>query len=391
MQSVAIKNATDCMLISFSEFEKNQEKFNFNEKSVLFFAEFRILMKTKITIKDIANELGISTSTVSRALKDNPKISKETRERVQAFADLYNYKPNTLALKLRNNKTMTIGIIIPEIVHHFFSKVISGVEKIANEKDYNVMVCLSNESYEKEVLNMQMMVDGNVDGLLVSIAKETLEKQDFSHFEALDDYGIPLVLFDRVTDKIACDKVIVDDIGAGYKATQHLIDIGCKRIALLATPDHVNVGALRKIGYEKAFADNLLNLDRSKIIRVNEMSDIDIKEQIESLFNIEEERPDGIVAVNEIYAAHATKIAMEKGMMVPQEIAIIGFTDGLISQFSTPSLSTIVQHGFTMGEIAGDLLLSRIETDSNEPIDYEKKVISTNIKVRNSTLNYKRE
>ncbi|MDJ0646161.1 MAG: LacI family DNA-binding transcriptional regulator [Flavobacteriaceae bacterium] len=348
-------------------------------------------MKTKITIKDIANELGISTSTVSRALKDNPKISKETRERVQAFADLYNYKPNTLALKLRNNKTMTIGIIIPEIVHHFFSKVISGVEKIANEKDYNVMVCLSNESYEKEVLNMQMMVDGNVDGLLVSIAKETLEKQDFSHFEALDDYGIPLVLFDRVTDKIACDKVIVDDIGAGYKATQHLIDIGCKRIALLATPDHVNVGALRKIGYEKAFADNLLNLDRSKIIRVNEMSDIDIKEQIESLFNIEEERPDGIVAVNEIYAAHATKIAMEKGMMVPQEIAIIGFTDGLISQFSTPSLSTIVQHGFTMGEIAGDLLLSRIETDSNEPIDYEKKVISTNIKVRNSTLNYKRE
>ena len=379
------------MLISFSEFEKNQEKFNFNEKSVLFFAEFRILMKTKITIKDIANELGISTSTVSRALKDNPKISKETRERVQAFADLYNYKPNTLALKLRNNKTMTIGIIIPEIVHHFFSKVISGVEKIANEKDYNVMVCLSNESYEKEVLNMQMMVDGNVDGLLVSIAKETLEKQDFSHFEALDDYGIPLVLFDRVTDKIACDKVIVDDIGAGYKATQHLIDIGCKRIALLATPDHVNVGALRKIGYEKAFADNLLNLDRSKIIRVNEMSDIDIKEQIESLFNIEEERPDGIVAVNEIYAAHATKIAMEKGMMVPQEIAIIGFTDGLISQFSTPSLSTIVQHGFTMGEIAGDLLLSRIETDSNEPIDYEKKVISTNIKVRNSTLNYKRE
>lgn len=391
MQSVAIKNATDCMLISFLEFEKNQEKFNFNEKSVLFFAEFRILMKTKITIKDIANELGISTSTVSRALKDNPKISKETRERVQAFADLYNYKPNTLALKLRNNKTMTIGIIIPEIVHHFFSKVISGVEKIANEKDYNVMVCLSNESYEKEVLNMQMMVDGNVDGLLVSIAKETLEKQDFSHFEALDDYGIPLVLFDRVTNKIDCDKVIVDDIGAGYKATQHLIDLGCKRIALLATPDHVNVGALRKIGYEKAFADNFLNLDKSKIIRVNEMSDIDIKGQIESVFNNEEERPDGIVAVNEIYAAHATKIAMEKGMMVPQDIAIIGFTDGLISQFSTPSLSTIVQHGFTMGEIAGELLLSRIETDSDEPIDYEKKVISTNIKVRNSTLNYKRE
>ncbi len=379
------------MLISFLEFEKNQEKFNFNEKSVLFFAEFRILMKTKITIKDIANELGISTSTVSRALKDNPKISKETRERVQAFADLYNYKPNTLALKLRNNKTMTIGIIIPEIVHHFFSKVISGVEKIANEKDYNVMVCLSNESYEKEVLNMQMMVDGNVDGLLVSIAKETLEKQDFSHFEALDDYGIPLVLFDRVTNKIDCDKVIVDDIGAGYKATQHLIDLGCKRIALLATPDHVNVGALRKIGYEKAFADNFLNLDKSKIIRVNEMSDIDIKGQIESVFNNEEERPDGIVAVNEIYAAHATKIAMEKGMMVPQDIAIIGFTDGLISQFSTPSLSTIVQHGFTMGEIAGELLLSRIETDSDEPIDYEKKVISTNIKVRNSTLNYKRE
>lgn len=348
-------------------------------------------MKAKITIKDIANELGISTSTVSRALKDNPKISQETRDKVKAFAELYNYKPNTLALKLRNNKTMTIGIIIPEIVHHFFSKVISGVEKIAIEKDYNVMVCLSNESYEKEVLNMQMLVDGNVDGLLVSIAKETLEKNDFEHFEALKDYGIPLVLFDRVSDEVTCDKVIVDDIGAGYKATQHLINQGCKNIALLSTPDHVIVGALRKIGFEKGLADNSMAVNQATVIKVNERSGEGIKEQIEQLFSDKSNLPDGIVAVNEIYAAQASKTALELGIKVPQEIAIIGFTDGLISEFSNPSLSTVVQHGFTMGEIAGDLLLSRIEEESEVLPDFETRIISTNIKARKSTLDFKKQ
>ena len=156
-------------------------------------------MGSKITLKDIAKELGYSKSTVSKALNDSHEISEETRLKIKAFADFYKYKPNSLALKLRNRKTMVIGVVIPEIVHHFFSRVISGIEKIVNEKGYNVMICLSNESYDKEVLNINMLADGSVDGLLVSIAKETLERNSFDHFSELMNDDIPLVLFDRIS------------------------------------------------------------------------------------------------------------------------------------------------------------------------------------------------
>ena len=338
-------------------------------------------MKSKITIKDIAKELGVSISTVSKALKDSHEISEETRKKIKAFADFYHYKPNSLALKLRNKKTMVIGIVIPEIVHHFFSRVISGIEKIANERGYNVMICLSNESYDKELLNINMLADGSVDGLLVSIAKETLEKNEFGHFNQLIDDGIPFVLFDRVADNLTCDKVLVDDIGGGYKATNHLIDIGCKKIALLTTPDHVNVGADRKIGYERALKENNWEIDDNLIIKINE--NFDIAGQIEMLLN--KNMPDGIFAVNEIYAATAMKILKQKGLHIPQDIAIIGFTDGLISEFSTPPLSTVAQHGFTMGEQAAELLLNRIQREENSENDFERKVISTNLKIRSST------
>jgi len=338
-------------------------------------------VKSKITIKDIAKELGVSISTVSKALKDSHEISEETRKKIKAFADFYHYKPNSLALKLRNKKTMVIGIVIPEIVHHFFSRVISGIEKIANERGYNVMICLSNESYDKELLNINMLADGSVDGLLVSIAKETLEKNEFGHFNQLIDDGIPFVLFDRVADNLTCDKVLVDDIGGGYKATNHLIDIGCKKIALLTTPDHVNVGADRKIGYERALKENNWEIDDNLIIKINE--NFDIAGQIEMLLN--KNMPDGIFAVNEIYAATAMKILKQKGLHIPQDIAIIGFTDGLISEFSTPPLSTVAQHGFTMGEQAAELLLNRIQREENSENDFERKVISTNLKIRSST------
>ncbi len=340
-------------------------------------------MKSKITIKDIAKELGVSISTVSKALKDSHEISEETRKRIKAFADFYHYKPNSLALKLRNKKTMVIGIIIPEIVHHFFSRVISGIEKIANERGYNVMICLSNESYNKELLNINMLADGSVDGLLVSIAKETLEKKEFNHFNQLIDDEIPFVLFDRVTDQIDCDKVLVDDIGGGHKATNHLIDIGCKRIAILTTPDHVNVGTERRIGYERALKENNRKIDNSLVIKINE--DFNIAEQIKKLLDNPDKLPDGIFAVNEIYAATAMKIAREKGLQIPHDIAIIGFTDGLISEFSSPPLSTVAQHGFTMGEQAAELLLNRIQKKENSENSFEIKVISTNLKIRNST------
>jgi LacI family transcriptional regulator len=336
-------------------------------------------MKQKITIKTIAKELGVSTSTVSKALKDSHEISKETKDKIQAYANLYNYKPNSLALQLRNQKTMVIGVILPKIVHHFFSTVIMGIEEGANEKGYHIMVCFSNELYKKEVETLKVLSNGSVDGLIVSIANETLKNKDFKHFTDLVSEEIPLVLFDRVVDEILCDKVVVDDVGAGYKATQHLLEDGRKKIALITTPNHVNVGALRRQGYEKALIESYIKTDKNLIVEVDE--NLNIKKQIEAVFV---ESLDGVFAVNEIYAANAMKIAKEKGLKVPEDLSVIGFTDGLISEYSSPSITTMAQHGFTMGKQAVELLIERIDKES-EIYKPKKIVISSDIKLREST------
>jgi LacI family transcriptional regulator len=338
-------------------------------------------MKSKITLKKIAKEFDVSISTVSKALKDSHEISEEVREKIKAFAKYYHYRPNSLAVNLRNQKTKTIGVIIPQIVHHFFSKVISGIEHIANEKGYNVMICLSNESYEKEVLNMEMLANGVVDGIIVSVAKQTEEKADYTHFKELINNGIPLVLFDRKIDEIKCNKVLVDDFGGGYMAAQHLIDIGCKKVAIVTTPNHVTVGNIRKEGYIKALEDNDIDVNENFIIKVNE--EHSIAEQIKEIFE-HSDLPDGIFAVNEIYAATAVKIAKNRGLNVPDDVAIMGFTDGLISEFSSPQLTTVAQHGFTMGEKSMEILLDEL---NHQDADYQYKtdIISTDIVIREST------
>lgn len=338
-------------------------------------------MKPRITLKKIAREFGVSISTVSKALKDSHEISEETRGKIKAFADYYNYKPNNLALQLRNQKTSVIGVIVPEIVHHFFSTVINGIEKYANEKGYNVMVCLSNESYEKEVSNMSVLTNGSVDGLIVSIARETQQNQDFKHFDAIINDDFPLVLFDRVNDDIECDKVIIDDIGGAFKATNHLIEIGSKRIALLTTQDFITVGSLRTEGYIKSLKTHNISVDEHLIYKIND--NLDLYDQIKKVINVANP-PDAILAVNEIYAAIALKIAKEKGLSIPADIAIIGFTSGLISEYTDPPLTCVEQHGFLMGKQAAELLINRIENTA--PNKFQKVVISTNLKIRKSTL-----
>ena len=338
-------------------------------------------MKAKITLKKIAKEFDVSISTVSKALKDSHEISEEVKKRIQAFAKYYHYKPNSLALNLRNQKTKTIGVIIPQIVHHFFSNVISGIEHIANEKGYNVMICLSNESYEKEVLNMDMLAGGIVDGIIVSVAKQTEEKGDYTHFKELINNGIPLVLFDRKIDEIECNKVVVDDFGGGYIAAQHLIDIGCKKIAILTTPNNVSVGNIRLEGYIKALRGNDILVDESLIVKVNEEQNI--ADQIAEIFR-KSNCPDGIFAVNQIYAATAVKIAKSNGLNVPNDIAIMGFTDGLISQFSSPQLTTVAQHGFKMGEKSMEILLEELNQQDAD-YQFQTNIISTDIVIREST------
>lgn len=338
-------------------------------------------MRRKVTLKQIAKELDVSISTVSKSLKDSSEISEDTRQKVKAFAKLYNYTPNNIALSLKNRKSKTICIIIPEIIHHFFATVISGVEHVANKKGYNVIVCLSDESFDKEVINMEMLANGSIDGFIMSLSKETQQKRDFHHITEVINQGMPVVMFDRVTNDILCDKVIIDDNLAAFNATQFLIDRGFKKIALITTVDYVSVGKLRTEGYTKALKNNDIPFDENLILRIEDTDNFE--SQIESL--IINNEIDAIFAVNEIFAVTAIKIANSLGKKVPEELSIIGFTDGIISKYSSPSITTVSQNGVKMGEKAAIMLIEKLEIEEEYDELYKTEVIETELIEREST------
>ena len=342
-------------------------------------------MKPKLTLKKIAKELDVSISTVSKALRDSPEIGEDTREKIKAFAKHYNYKPNNIALSLKNRKTKTIGIIIPEIVHHFFTTVISGVEKVANEMGYNVLVCLSDNSFSKEVLNMEMLANGSTDGFILSLAKETMQKGDYHHLTEAVNQGMPLVLFDRVVDEISCDKVIIDDVTGGKKAVQYLIDIGCKKIALISTVDYVSVGKLRTKGYMEALEENGYALKEDLILKIEEMEDSEA--EIEEF--LQHNEVDGVFAVNEHFAISAIKSLQQKGKNVPDDVSVIGFTDGELSKRFIPGLTTVSQHGMRIGEESARLLIEKLERTPSEEDYYKTIIVETGLVVRNSTKSKK--
>ena len=343
------------------------------------------MLKRKVTLKQIARELDVSISTVSKSLRDSSEISEDTRQKVQAFAKLYNYKPNNIALSLKNRKSKTICIIIPEIIHHFFATVISGVEHVANESGYNVIICLSDESFDKEVINMETLANGSIDGFIISLSKETQQKRDFHHITEVINQGMPVVMFDRVTNAILCDKVIIDDSLAAFHATQFLINKGFEKIGLLTTVDYVSVGKLRTKGYKKALTTNDIKVDDNLILKIE---DIENYEPLIQSF-IENNELDAIFAVNEIFAVTAIKVATKLGKKVPEDLSIIGFTDGIISKYSSPSITTVSQNGVEMGKRAAKMLLEKLELDEVEDEDFEEQykteVIKTELIEREST------
>ena len=339
-------------------------------------------MKRKITLKQIAKELDVSISTVSKSLRNSPEIGEETRLKVQAFAKFYNYKPNNIALSLKNRKTKTIGIIIPEIVHHFFSTVINGIEQVANENGYSVIICLSDDSFDKEVLNMEMLANGSIDGFIMSLSKETQFRGDFHHITEVINQGMPVVMFDRVTNDILCDKVIIDDQSAAYEAVQSLIDKGRKKIALVTTVDYVSVGKLRTDGYIKALLDNGISFDENLIIKIEDIDTCEIT--IEKL--LEDKAIDAVFAVNVLFAVTIIKTANKIGLNVPKDLAVIAFTDGMISKYSTPTITTVSQTGIKMGNKAAKMLIDRLESeDEDEDENYKTEVIETHLIEREST------
>ena len=337
-------------------------------------------MKAKATLKQIAKELNVSVSTVSKALNDSPEISELTKVKIKEYAKLKNYKPNIIGLNLKNRKTKTIGVIIPNILNSFFAKVFSGIEKVADEKGYNVIMCISNESSEKEAHTLEMLSNGTIDGFIVSVSEEAQKNQAYEHFSAIIYDGTPIVMFDRIAASVDCDKVIVDDFDSALNATQHLINLGCKNIALLSSIDNLSVGKLRAEGYLKALENNNIPVKNDIILRTD--SEDDLKDKIEKVF---ENKIDGIFALEENDSVAALRIALKKGYKVPEEISIIGFADGILaSRRLSPSLTTVSQHGIEIGEVAAKLLINRLES-KEEHILYETVVIKTKLKEREST------
>lgn len=334
------------------------------------------MRSNQVTIKDIARELGISPSTVSRALKDHPDISVETKKAVQALADKLNYQPNAIALSLKHSKTFTIGVIIPETVHHFFSTVISGIEDIAYEAGYNMMICQSNELYDREKSNANMLYSNRVDGLLVSLAKETI---DFKHFKFFLDNNIPVVCFDRTTDALKCDQVIIDDYKAAFQITEYMIEEGHKDLIHLAAPQHLAIGYNRKKGFEDALRKHNIPFSENQIILADkfEMGYDAINMILET-----GQKPDGIFAVNDLTALGAMKALKQKNIKIPDEISIAGFGNGQNAILTDPPLTTIDQNGYKMGAKAVQILLNRIKNPENTEI--KRYIIETELVVRKS-------
>jgi LacI family transcriptional regulator len=338
-------------------------------------------MKAKATLKQIAKELGVSVSTVSKALNDSPEISEQTKVKIKEYAKLKNYKPNVIGLNLKNRKTKTIGVIIPNILNSFFAKVFSGIEKVADKKGYNVITCISNESLEKEIHTLEMLSNGTIDGFILSVSQEAQKLQDYSHFSAIINDGTPIVMFDRIADEVECDKVVVDDFDSALNSTQHLINLGCKNIALISSVDNLSVGKLRANGYLQALKDNNIPVNEKIILRTD--SEDDMKSKIDALLD---NKIDGIFALDENDSVAALRVSLKKGFRVPEDISIIGFADGILaSRRLSPSLTTVSQHGIEIGEVAAKKLIERLEESEDETSDYETIVIKTKLKEREST------
>lgn len=333
--------------------------------------------KGQVTIKDIARELGISPSTVSKALKGHPDIAAETKKAVKELVQKWHYKPDPIALSLKIGQSKTIGVIVPEIVHYFFSTVISGIEDEVYHTGYQVMFCQSNETFEREIRAVETLLSGRVDGILVSMAKTTFE---FGHFRKILDDGVPLVFFDRVCEEIETDRVVVDDEKGAYDAVNHLINTGCRNIIHLAGPANLKIGKERKEGYIRAVAGAGLEVKQENIVRCDTAQDARLI--VPGLLK-RDPRPDGIFAVNDLTAAEAMKIIKTAGFKIPADISVVGFTSGMISDITDPPLTSVEQHGYNIGREAAKILIERIE--NRAPDTPVTRIIQTLLVIKGSS------
>ncbi len=335
------------------------------------------------TIKDIAKELNVSSSTVSRALKDYPGISDETKRKVKEVADKLNYRPNAIALSLRKSRSFTIGVIIPEVVHFFFSTVISGIEEVASSRGYNVILTQTNESLAREKSSLDTMLSNQIDGFLISFSKETT---DFDHFSKLLDYGYPIVFFDRIPDIPNAISVMIDDYQGAYNATSHLIEQGYTRIAHLAGPKNLNISKERERGYREALINHGLKVYPEFIIECPFGTNEEGFKATEYLIKKINLKPDAIFANNDMAAVGAMLACKAEGLKIPEEMGIVGFSNWQFCSIIEPSLSSVSQPGFKIGEKATSMLLDMIEKKLDPDTITAPIVLETELLIRKSSV-----
>ena len=335
----------------------------------------------KVTnLKELAQILDLSVSSVSKALKNRPDISLETRSRVKALAKEYGYVPNVLAQNLKSGKTRTIGVIIPNVLDEFFGMVLQGIEKQAAAKNYKIVICISDDKKIKEKDAIETLINGSVDGVLISIAKETQNQKNIEHLNRIVKHGTPIVQFDRVMTGLECDMISVDDFNAAFKATKHLMNTGCKRIAFITPISGTSVGGMRKEGYLQAL--NLKGGNLSKPIVIEIKNYTNFMQALRAALN--KNKIDGILAADELSAIYAINTIQSLELMVPTDVSVIGFTNGMLAKCSNPTLTTVSQHAFKMGKKAVNQLIKRIEYPKRET-DYIHSILKTDLTVRNST------
>lgn len=336
--------------------------------------------KKEVTIYDLANELNYSPSTISRALNNHKSIGKKATKEIQKAAKELGYRPNTLAANLRKNTSRTIGIMISRINRPFQASLITGIENEARKANYNVIITQSDDKYENEVNNAKALYDARVGGLIVSLGMET---QDTSHFDQYVKQNIPIVFVDRVPESFNSYRVIIDNYVAGYRATKHLIEQGCTRIAHFAGAQHVNVYNLRKKGYIDALKEHGLEIDQNLIQDLKTLSFEEGKKATRKLLKLKN-RPDGIFSANDTAAVSAILYAKENRIRIPQDLAIIGFNDDPISRIVEPTLSTISHPAIKMGEISTKRILEHSTRKLDEAIS-EITMLDTEVIARNSS------
>ncbi|MCD0488677.1 LacI family transcriptional regulator [Pedobacter sp. MC2016-14] len=335
------------------------------------------------TLKDIAKALGLSTSTVSRALRDTHEISAETKKIVLEYAQKINYFPNPIALSLKERRSKSIGVIVSEVANNYFSQAINGIESIAYDRGYHVIITQTHESYDREKVNVQHLASRSVDGLLISLSSET---NDVTHLKNLHDRGLPIVFFDRVADEIDTHKVIADNEKGAYKATAQLISQGCKKIAHLTSSEHLSISIERLKGYKQALKDHGIPVNENYIKHCphggmfHEEVEIAVKELMDLA-----DRPDALFIAGDRLSMGCLIVFKTLGIKVPEDMAIAGFSNSDVLDLLNPSLTSVRQPAFEIGQIATDMLIKLIE--SKYPVyEFEKKVLDTSMFIRNSTI-----